>query len=591
MKKQDRIRICGARLTRFIYRFFIFVGMLALYSLVLGAETSEEGARVTGILALAGLAVMIAVGWFLGRQQRETDRSHQLAAEVALLFPDAPAAVQNREYAMRRRRELRVEALFYLILAVIAVFWLWAMHTANARPVSQTIGLLVILPGLLLTSIVLLVLSLIPRRNGTEMPEVTELDRQNTLRAMKLPDGVPEPADRQIVRNLSVVPEKEKASTAGEYLRQEKSRTRKNYWFLVLGMCFFFVCPLILFGFGILFVLADGPRWFFVFTGFLALVSTTLWVYITHMPGGMGTVSAARRRLKQLKSRKCSACIDTVLSHRMGADGAEIDFEQSGKVLFPCDSKAYDMLFPVPRNEAVVITLEDKIQSILILPAAEAAEPAAPLAANGVPAEKGNDLPELPLSDEALHQAALEEIARMSPSRRREIEAPIERSFDRIEAVRKKGYSDITSAERGELQTDAAEVIRKSIADLTLSSIEETLMETLKVSRSDIMNMKKNPFAASLCRRLLIAFAVEAVGIAVTAVIEKSTGASLGYVYVLTSVLSGSLAISCAESVLNMSRFRKLQKAYRDPEYRRKMLDAEIYKELHEQVKQRREQS
>ena len=46
--------------------------------------------------------------------------------------------------------------------------------------------------------------------------------------------------------------------------------------------------------------------------------------------------------------------------------------------------------------------------------------------------------------------------------------------------------------------------------------------------------------------------------------------------------------MSCGDAVMNMNRFRKLQKAYRDPAYRRKMLDAAIYREIKEQVKLRR---
>ena len=586
MKKNDRIRIYGARFNRFIYRFFTFTGMLALYSIIMGTVADENGMHLYGILILAGLTIGIAVGWFSSRRQRETDRSHQLAAEVTLLFPYATAAEQEHEYAMRRRREMRLEAAFYFFLAVIAVVWLWGMYIAEAQPVSRLIGGLVILPGLLLISLVLLVLSLIPRENGMEMPEVSELDRQLALRAMGKSGAQTDCAEYHTVYDLSVVPEKDKVPTAGEYLLREKKQTRKNYHFLMFGMWFFFILPLILFGFGIIMVLADGPKWFLVYSGFLALISTTLWFYMTHAPGSMGTVSATRRRLKQLKSGKCGAYIDAVLSHRMGVNGAEIVFEQSGKVLYPCNSKAYNVFFPVQRHAAVIITFEDKIQSVMLLPAGEDTVPVTTMTENDVPTENENDIP---LSDEALHQAALEAIERMAPLRRREMEAQIEQSFDQIEALCKKDYMDLTSAERGEIHSSAAEDIRKSYVDLTLSSTEASVMEALNVSRSDIMNMKKNPFAASLYRKLLIAVLVEIAGVAITAVIEKSTGASLGYVYLLVSLLTGSLAFSCAENISSMRRFRKLQKAYRDPEYRHKMLDAVIYREIREQVKQRRE--
>ena len=58
--------------------------------------------------------------------------------------------------------------------------------------------------------------------------------------------------------------------------------------------------------------------------------------------------------------------------------------------------------------------------------------------------------------------------------------------------------------------------------------------------------------------------------------------------YLIISTLTGGIAMSCAESFSTMMKFRKLQKAYRDPKYRRKVLDAAVYREIREQVKQRR---
>ena len=150
-------------------------------------------------------------------------------------------------------------------------------------------------------------------------------------------------------------------------------------------------------------------------------------------------------------------------------------------------------------------------------------------------------------------------------------------------------YLEMTTLERGELHDAISLDLRKSTADITLNAIESYVMERLNVPRSAVMQMKKNPFAPVVRRRLLIAALVGIGGVLVTAVIEKTAGISLGYVYLIISVLTGSIAMSCAEDFSTMLKFRKLQKAYQDPKYRRKVLDAAVYRELREQVKQRRQ--
>ena len=73
-----------------------------------------------------------------------------------------------------------------------------------------------------------------------------------------------------------------------------------------------------------------------------------------------------------------------------------------------------------------------------------------------------------------------------------------------------------------------------------------------------------------------------------TAIAEKATGADLGFAYLAFSAFAGSLALSCGEALVNVLRFRKLQKAYRDPRYQQKLLDAAVYQELKAQVERRR---
>ena len=376
----------------------------------------------------------------------------------------------------------------------------------------------------------------------------------------------------------------EKYWKADEYLRHERSELRGSYCLAFVAMIFFCVLPITLFMLGIIMLLAGGPGWFFLFSGVVALVSVGLWTYIIKQPGALETPPVLRRKLKQLK--RCRALRDTILSYRMDGDAAEIVFAESGTARYPCDSKTYDKLFVVPRHEAIVVMDKNRLHSIALLPEAEEAAPAGALSEEDASIGTENDIL---LSDEELHRAALREIENMKPARRTELEAEIEDRMDRQDQILEKGLSNLTTLEQGELHKLSWADLHHSVVDIQQSAIESAVMEKLGVTKKDIMNMKKNPFTATLGRKLLIAAVVVAIGAVGTAAVEKVTGAKLGFVYIIFSVISGSIALSCGEEVMNITRFRKLKKSYFDPQYRKKVLDAAVYKEIREQVKQRRE--
>ena len=147
MNKKDKIRLYGARYNRFGMRFFAFIGMLAFYSLVMGVKNEDEGKFLYEFVVLVGLFGLMIFGWFKGRKKREIDRSHQLSAEVSVLYPSVSSEEKKKLYMLRRRREMRLEALLYLFLAVVAAIWFWGMYAVNALPFSWILGLWVILPG------------------------------------------------------------------------------------------------------------------------------------------------------------------------------------------------------------------------------------------------------------------------------------------------------------------------------------------------------------------------------------------------------------------------------------------------------------
>ena len=224
VRRNDRIRIYGARMTRFAHRFFCYIGLVALFSIVTGAP-SEDGEGFTGVLLVLALSVGSAILWLTNKKQRELDRSQQIAAETILLFPDADAAELDHEYTLRRRREKRTEALFYLNLAVLTGIWFWAMYAIGAGEASWLIGGRVILPGLLLISAVLFILSVLPIRKDQKMPGVSRQDLELTESILKRGDT--QPADEKVGTLYSLSLE-EKCKTPEEYLRKERTQQRRD---------------------------------------------------------------------------------------------------------------------------------------------------------------------------------------------------------------------------------------------------------------------------------------------------------------------------------------------------------------------------
>ena len=100
-----------------------------------------------------------------------------------------------------------------------------------------------------------------------------------------------------------------------------------------------------------------------------------------------------------------------------------------------------------------------------------------------------------------------------------------------------------------------------------------------------ISRMKKNPYAKSTFLTLIIVAAVGIGGIVGTALIEKYTGAELGFLYIIFGIVTSSLSLAFGNRLINMLRFRKLQRAYRNPDYQENLIQSEVYKKIYEQVK------
>ena len=583
MRMNDRIRIYGARLNRLIYRFFIFIGMLALFSLALGGAADDFGRLVYGVILVIALSVGIVILWFRSKPQRDIDRSQQLAAEVSLSIPDAPVEEQNHEYTLRHRREMRMESLWYLGFAALAGIWFWGMYAVEAASASWTIGFLGIVPGLLLIALARLVFSVLPVKHDEQMPSVSRQNWELTKSIQEKKDIISGYEGGKTVYNLFMADKH--YSTPQDYLRDERNSELGGLLLMLFGAFFFCLLPLALLGLDIYAVNKGvAPGWSLLMFSAIALLCVPLWLYITHVPAGTGSATGALIDYIRSRREKRVALFDSIQSYQWKDNAVKIVLSQNGTVIYRCGNKTYDEFFSEPRSEVIVVKVGSTISRIILLPN----DGIAALSQENARIGTDNDIL---LSDEALHQAVQREIQYMTPVKRDEIEAGINELLDQIDYMKEKGYSNLSTLEQGNMHSASATDMHKSNADIELNAIESYVIEKLDVSKQSIMRMKKNPFAPALVKRLLLAATVGIVGIVGTALIEKRSGTNLGYVYLTISAITGALALSCGESFVNMRRFRKLQKAYKDPSYRKKVLDAAVYREIKEQVKQRRQQA
>ena len=572
----NRIRLYGARLYRFIARLAIFIGMMGLYSLFLG---SSDWHLLYGGLLVAALTVGLVFLWVTSRSQRKLDRSHQLAAEVRTLYPDFPAEEQNRAYTRRRRREMRVEALWYLLFAVLSALWFWALYATDAPPLIWVLGVRTILPALALISAGLLVGSFLPGVAKERMPEISREETRAALSDDPAPDR---PKGDESSIGLS---QSKTNMTPEEYIRKERKELRRTILLHFIAFAFFALLPLTMF----VLMWCYGADELTLF-GFITFFGVAFWIIlclISHT--GPAVFILMFIQLYRLRTGKYRAYRDTIVSHDYREkDGIlELRLARTGTVKVRCLPEVYAHCFAEPKNAAMMRTTGGHIEQIVLMPGSE------PMPAAAGAAEAAARLWEerddgLLLDEEYCRQAALRKIEGMTVEQRRAMEMEIESRFDGVDRMREKGYYNLTMAEKSKIDVALAEDIRRQNPDMALHGIETALMEKLGVTRADILRITKNPFVPSLRKRLILAAAVGLCGNLGTALEERLTGADLGFVYLVFSACSGFLALSCGEALVNALRFRKLQKAYRDPQYRRKLLDAAVYQELKSQVERRR---
>lgn len=569
---RDRLRLYGSRLNRFSFRLFIFIGMMGLYSLALGGA---DGQLLTGVVLVAALTVGLVVLWFTSRKQRALDRSHQLAAEVSALYPDASAEELDRAYVRHRRREMRLEALWYLLFAVLSAVWFRALYATGASSLTWALGMRTILPTLALIAAGLLVGSFLPLVEEERMPVISEEEKQSTLEV----SGWRADYAGETAAALSMA---EKDITPERFLKKERRELAGAIALILVAFIFFALAPLVMFA-----VAYHYQLEYQTFFGFAAFIGVAFWIILC-LISHMGPIMAIGifAQLIRMGSGKCHAYRDTIESHEYREDEGilELHLTRAGTVTLKCSPVNYGKYFAEPKSAAIVQVTSGCIEHIELLP--EAADDADD---EKLPLSEYKNL--MLLDDAYRRQAALIKIEQMTPAQRKAIEGEIESRYDILDQRAGQSYLDLSTVEQGKLLAASSADMSRTTPDPALSGIELALTEKLGVSRMDILRMERNPLMASFWKKLLFTAIVGIGGNLGTAIVAKNTGADLSFAHLVFSIFTGSLAMTCGQALVNALRFRKLQKAYRNPQYRKKLLEAEVYQELREQVKRRRKEA
>ena len=196
------------------------------------------------------------------------------------------------------------------------------------------------------------------------------------------------------------------------------------------------------------------------------------------------------------------------------------------------------------------------------------------------------------LSDEQMQEAARRRLEHLDPSQQDAWEDALNEEYALMES---KSWVNGTSAERERasmLLSESLSMASGPYAYSDLIRMDDSLREE-GVSREEILAQKSIsvPFRAFL--PLILAAAALIVGTPIIALIQRNTGAELGFLYVLLSAASGIVAMRFANTLLNARKvkkdFKKLQKAYSDPLFWSSRIEIQKYMLFRDQFKAARE--
>ncbi len=571
MKKKKYV-LYGARLKRYFIHYIVFwVLMLMFYICSFGSSLLTFFVLLAVTVAALILAKIITF---------DEERSIQLTKETVEEFPAASGDELRKAYKKRVDRELRYDALAFLLLAVFIAVWLLVAKLSGASDTNVILfgfGGLTVAP--IAIAISLFIISFLPRKTDAASDTLEKYIKERTE----------QPA-------LSARLEKPDLRFCGPipcFMDQSETPT-------VESVCASLKSMVISTGVTVLLIIIRVIGYSvallnsILFWPLLWIVPTVAFAFIFYFKRRKLT---RRRILNPIKARTYRRLMkngtlvkDRVLSVLPGADDGttlEICFERAGTVLCTCPFLDVRKLLKTRDRTAFLLMLGKSVQGVFFVKEEEVKIDYQSEIHHTKPAElppleerlaRMVDTGEYP-SDEQIREAALTRLDATDP-------AVIKAWADEKEALRELSgrLADHTPAER-----ERSDIISLNITARIsgtdkyrdLRRMESKILEE-GITRKEIV-AKKNlrvPFRAYL--PLIIAAAALVAVIVIIRLIQNRTGAELSWAYVFTSTVSGILSLRFASVLINTvkikNQFKKLKEAYRNPEFWSAMIEVEKYK-------------
>ena len=189
------------------------------------------------------------------------------------------------------------------------------------------------------------------------------------------------------------------------------------------------------------------------------------------------------------------------------------------------------------------------------------------------------------LTDEQILEEAQKRIDQMTVQEKYSFKNKIRQGYQLCDTVASMGYKHLSKEERKLYHEYNSDVLNaQSGGGFEYASIEVAVKNSLGVTREEIASMKKNPFAKGMWITLILDVVIGIGGVVGTAAIEKATGWELGFIYVAVSAATGGLSLRFASQLMQVIRFRKLQKAYQKPDFQESEIKAAVFRILKREV-------
>lgn len=589
--KDSKIRLYGARLKRLFIHFVVFWGLLVVYSMA-AAETSA-------VIVFIVFSVIGIGGLIMGKSSTfDHERELQVTRETIEADPKASGEELRMAYQKRMGRDKRLDALACLLFAGFVALWILVLKISDAPDLTMLIGWCVLTPAPLVLALVLLISSFLPRKK----PVPSELE--DYIRDRKDQQALSERLERPDLRARGLIPcrmDQPETPTFESVCESLKPlvETRGIAALFVIVRILVYPLP---FGYGILgaAVWGVGTLLFLIFGSILFMF--VFYFKLRRRTRGMNRYPIKAKTFRRLKA-KGTLEEDRVLSAIPSVDDGttlELCFDRAGTIQCKCSIQDYRKLLERNGRTAYLLMLGKSVQAVFFAEEDEVevespGERPIPLTWSAPPRPEAPPLEEEEIariveeggypSDEQIREAALKRLEAKDP-------AVIKVWTDDLDAWHElwkrsaQGLSQADNERRTLLYSNLSRRIMGEDEFRDLREMDSKLREE-GVTREEIVAKQRLrvPFRAYL--PLVIAVVGLIAGIAVVRLIENSTGAELGWVYVALSTVSGVVSLRCATAMLNTRKvkkdFRKLKSAYDDPRFWSAMIEVEAYRIFNDQ--------